>query len=137
MAASVKVLTSDDIFIEVSGKRVAGVESYSTRYTNDIKLHDAFGQNTAIGYSIGSRKYAIDLSRLYLEDTAISDGIDFYSLTELAWNLVIVKVGSDGKTRRTVFESCIISDVSEDGSLKGNVAEKVSVMALNRKVESV
>ena len=71
----VKVTTSDDIFFEVDGKSVAGVESYHTRYTNDVKMIDAFGQSTAIGYAIGGKKYTIDISRVYLEDTAIADGI--------------------------------------------------------------
>jgi hypothetical protein len=126
----VKVTTSDDIFFEVSGKRIAGVESYSTRYTNDVKLHDAFGQSTSIGYSLGSKKYVIDISRVYLEDTAIADGIDFYSMSDFDWNLVIIKNG-----KRTVFNTCIISEISEDGALKDKVAEKISVMALSRTTE--
>ncbi len=134
--ANVKIMTSDDIYIEINGKKIAGVESYSTKYTNDIRMVDAFGQSTSIGYTVGSKKYIVDLSRVYLEDTAISDGIDFYSLADLAWNLVIVKTGSDGKVKRTIYESCIISDISEDGSLKGNIAEKISVMALNRSTET-
>ena len=51
----VKIMTSDDIFFEVNGQRVAGVESYTTKYTNDVKLVDAFGQNTPIGYTLGSK----------------------------------------------------------------------------------
>lgn len=126
----VKVTTSDDIFLEIDGKRIAGVESYSTRYSNDVKLHDAFGQVTPIGYSLGSRKHVVDLSRIYLEDTAISDGIDFYTLSDFDWNLVIVKNG-----KRVVYKSCVISEISEDGQLKDKVAEKISVMALDRIAE--
>ena len=126
-APGVKIMTSDDIFFEVSGKRVAGVESYNTKYTNDVKLHDAFGQSTPIGYTLGSKKYQIEISRAYLEDTAIADGIDFYDMTEFDWDLVIIK---DGK--RTVYKSCIISEISEDGKLKDAVAEKITVMALDR-----
>lgn len=125
----VKITTSDDIFFEVSGKRIAGVESYSTKYTNDVKLVDAFGQSTPIGYTLGAKKYTIDISRVYLEDTAIADGIDFYTLTEFDFNLVIIKNGV-----RTVFKNCIISDISEDGSLKDKVAEKITLMALDRTV---
>lgn len=123
----VKITTSDDIFLEIDGKRIAGVESYSTRYSNDVKLHDAFGQITPVGYSLGSRKHVLDLSRIYLEDTAIADGIDFYDLSDFDWNLVIVKNG-----KRTVYKSCVISEISEDGQLKDKVAEKISVMALDR-----
>ena len=126
----VKITTSDDIFFEVDGKRVAGVESYNTRYTNDAKTVDAFGQSTPIGYTIGSKKYTIDISRVYLEDTAIADGIDFYTLSDFDFNFVVIKNGI-----RTVYRNCIISDISEDGSLKDKVAEKISLMALSRVVE--
>ena len=120
-------MTSDDIFFELNGKKIAGVESYSTKYTNDIKLVDVFGQNTPVGYTIGSKKHSIDISRVYLEDTAIADGINFYNLTDFDFNFVIVKNG-----KRVVYKNCVISDISEDGSLKDKVAEKITLMALDR-----
>lgn len=123
----VKIMTSDDIFFELNGKRVAGVESYSTKYTNDVKLIDAFGQTTPIGYTLGSRKYSVDISRVYLEDTAITDGIDFYTLAEFGFDFVVIKGGT-----RTVYKDCVISDISEDGSLKDKVGEKITLMALDR-----
>lgn len=126
-AVGVKIATSDDIFLELEGVRIAGVQSYSTRYTNDVKLHDAFGQPTPIGYSLGSRKHVLDLSRIYLEDTAINDGINFYTLSNFDWDLVIVKNG-----KRVVYKSCVISEISEDGVLKDKVTEKISVMAIDR-----
>ena len=113
----VKIMTSDDIFFEVNGQRVAGVESYTTKYTNDVKLVDAFGQNTPIGYTLGSKKHTIDISRVYLEDTAIADGFNF----------VVIKNG-----KRTTYKYCVISDISEDGTLKDKVAEKITLMALDR-----
>ena len=123
----VKIMTSDDIFFELNGKKIAGVESYSTKYTNDIKPVDVFGQNTPVGYTIGSKKHSIDISRVYLEDTAIADGINFYNLTDFDFNFVIVKNG-----KRVVYKNCVISDISEDGSLKDKVAEKITLMALDR-----
>ena len=123
----VKIMTSDDIFFELNGKKIAGVESYSTKYTNDIKLVDVFGQNTPVGYTIGSKTHSIDISRVYLEDTAIADGINFYNLTDFDFNFVIVKNG-----KRVVYKNCVISDISEDGSLKDKVAEKITLMALDR-----
>lgn len=130
MASGVKIMTSDDIYFELNGKRVAGVESYSTKYTNDVKTVDAFGQSTPIGYTIGSKKHSIDISRVYLEDTAIADGIDFYTLSDYGFNFVVVKGGV-----RTVYKDCVISDISEDGALKDKVAEKITLMALDRVVE--
>lgn len=43
----VNITTSNDIFIEISGKRIAGVQSYSTKYNKDSKPVDVFGP----GYS--------------------------------------------------------------------------------------
>ena len=122
---AVRVTTSDDIYFEIDGKRVAGVESYSTKYTNDVKAIDAFGQGTPIGFTSGSKKHSIDVSRVYLEDTAIKDGIDFYKMEN--FNFVVIKRG-----KRTVYKNCIISDVSEDGQLKDKVGEKITIMALSR-----
>lgn len=126
-AIGVKIMTSDDIYFELDGKKIAGVESYSTKYTNDVKMVDAFGQNTPIGYTIGSKKHSIDISRVYLEDTAIADGINFYNLTDLGFNFVVIKGG-----KRVVYKNCVISDISEDGTLKDKVAEKITLMALDR-----
>ena len=126
----VNIMTSDDIFFELNGKKVAGVESYSTKYTNDVKTVDAFGQDTPIGFTIGSKKHVIDISRVYLEDTAIDDGINFYNLSDFDFNFVIVKGG-----KRIIYKNCVISDISEDGSLKDKVAEKISLMALDRSEE--
>lgn len=123
----VSVTTSNDIYIEVDGKKIAGVQSYGARYANDVKFVDAFGQDTSIGYTLGKKKYTLDLTRVYLEDTAINDGIDFYTLANGDFNVVIVKNG-----KRTVYKNCIVSDISEDGSLNDKVTEKMSIMALDR-----
>lgn len=127
ISPGVQVLTSDGIFFELSGKRIAGVESYSTRYSNDVKMVDAFGQDTSIGYTLGSKKYTVDISRAYLEDTAIADGISFYDLQNFNFDLVIIKNGE-----RTVYKSCVISEIGEDGSLKDKVVEKITLQALSR-----
>lgn len=51
----VNITTSNDIFIEISGKRIAGVQSYSTKYNKDSKPVDVFGQDIPIGYIQGKR----------------------------------------------------------------------------------
>lgn len=129
-AMGVAITTSNDIFIEVNGNRIAGVQSYSTRYTNDVKPVDAFGQATPIGYTLGKKSYSLDLTKVYLEDTAIADGIDFYTLSDGDFDVVIIKNG-----KRTVFKNCIVSSISEDGNLNDKVQEKMSITALNRVVE--
>lgn len=126
----VQITTSNDIWIELNGKRIAGVQSYSTKYTNDVKTVDAFGQDIPIGWTRGKKAYSLDLTKVYLEDTAIADGIDFYSLSDGDFDLVIVKNG-----RRTVYKNCIVASISEDGNLNDKVQEKMSLTAHNRIVE--
>lgn len=130
-ALGVKITTSNDIFLELNGNRIAGVQSYSTKYTNDVKTVDAFGQAIPIGYTIGKKSYTLDLTKVYLEDTAIADGIDFYTLSDGDFDLVIVKNG-----RRTVYKNCIVASISEDGNLNDKVQEKMSLIANNRIKES-
>lgn len=123
----VPITTSNDIFIEISGKRIAGVQSYNTKYNKDTKTVDAFGQDIPIGYIQGKKKYSLDLTRVYLEDTAIADGIDFYALADNQFNVVIIKNG-----KRVVYKDCIVTDIGEDGSLNDKVTEKITVTALSR-----
>lgn len=129
MPAGVKVATSNDIYLSINGQRIAGVQSYSTKMTNETKFVDAFGHSTPIGYTIGKKNYSIDLNRVFLEDTAIADGIDFYSLADNDFQLVIDR---DGKI--TTYTSCIVSDISEDGNLNDSVQEKMTINALERTV---
>ena len=125
----VNITTSNDIFIEISGKRIAGVQSYSTKYNKDTKPVDVFGLDVPIGYIQGKKKHTLDLSRIYLEDTAVADGIDFYSLADNQFNVVVIKNGN-----RITYGDCIVTDVSEDGSLNDKVVEKMTISALTRKV---
>ena len=48
----INITTSNDIFIEVSGKRIAGVQSYSTKYNKDTKPVDVFGWYAFISYLV-------------------------------------------------------------------------------------
>lgn len=126
----VQITTSNDIWLELNGRRIAGVQSYSTKYTNDVKTVDAFGQDVPIGWTRGKKAYSLDLTKVYLEDTAIADGIDFYSLSDGDFDLVIVKNG-----KRIVYKNCIVASISEDGNLNDKVQEKMSLTAHNRIVE--
>ena len=108
---------------------MAGVQSYSTKYNKDTKPVDVFGQDVPIGYIKGKKKHTLDLSRVYLEDTAANDGIDFYSLSDNQFNVVIIKNG-----KRITYSDCIVTDINEDGSLNDKVVEKMTISALQRKV---
>lgn len=124
----IDITTSNDIFIEISGKRVAGIQSYSTKYNKETKPVDVFGQDVPIGYIQGKKKYTIDLSRVYLEDTAVKDGVDFYTLSDNKFNVVIIKNG-----QKVTYSDCIVTDIGEDGTLNDKVVEKMTISALTRK----
>lgn len=129
MPHGVKVATSNDIYLTVNGMVIAGVQSYSTKITNETKFVDAFGHDTPIGYTLGKKSYTIDLTRVFLEDTAIADGIDFYILADSDFDLVINRNG-----KIVTYSSCIVSDITEDGNLNDSVQEKMTIMALSREV---
>ena len=71
----------------------------------------------------------IELTRLYATDDAISDGIDFYSISD--FSLVIVK-----PDRRVVYTGCRWSDIEEHGELGEMVVEKITIVAAKR-IETV
>ena len=71
------------------------------------------------------RRAIPELTRLYATDTAISDGIDFYNLTD--FSLVICK-----PDRKVIYSGCEWSGIQEDGELNATVAERVTLTAARR-----
>ena len=102
MANTVLPLSSD-IYLEVDGKKVAVVQSYTTRATRTSR----------------------ELSRLYATDEAISDGINFYDLND--FSLVICK-----PDKRIIYSQCRWSSIEEAGKLGDPAAEKVTIIARKR-----
>ena len=117
--------TSADIYLEVEGKRVAVVQSYSARATKTSRAVEAFGESEPVATLDGQRKYTLELTRLYATDEAISDGIDFYGLKD--FSLVICK-----PDRKVIYSGCEWSGIQEEGELNATVAEKVTLTAARR-----
>ena len=117
--------TSADIYLEVDGKRVAVVQSYSARAVKTSWAVEAFGESEPVATLDGQRKYTLELTRLYATDEAISDGIDFYGLKD--FSLVICK-----PDRKVIYRGCEWSSIREDGELDAMVAEKITVTAARR-----
>ena len=120
--------TSADIYLEVEGKRVAVVQSYSAKATKTSRAVEAFGESEPVATLDGQRKYTLELTRLYATDEAISDGIDFYGLKD--FSLVICK-----PDRRVIYSGCQWSKIGETGALGASVVEKVTVVA-GRRIET-
>ena len=119
MANTVLPLSSD-IYLEVDGKKVAVVQSYTT--SREI---EAFGENEPVATIAGANKYTLELSRLYATDEAISDGINFYDLND--FSLVICK-----PDKRIIYSQCRWSSIEEAGKLGDPAAEKVTIIARKR-----
>lgn len=117
--------TSSDIYLEVNGKKVAVVQSYTAKASCTSREVEAFGEEEPVATITGQKKYTIKLSRLYATDEAISDGINFYNLEN--FSLVICKPG-----RSVIYSQCRWSDIEEAGKLGDAVAESVTVIARKR-----
>ena len=117
--------TSADIYLELNGKKVAVVQSYTAKTTKTSQAVEAFGESEPVGTIAGQCRYTLELTRLYATDDAISDGIDFYNLSD--FSLVICK-----PDRKIIYSGCEWSSISEQGELNAMVAEKVTVVASHR-----
>ena len=120
--------TSSDIYLEVNGKKVAVVQSYSAKATKTSTNVEAFGEKEPVVTVAGPVKHLLELSRLYATDEAIQDGIDFYSLED--FSLVICK-----PDRRIIYSHCQWSNIIEEAGWGDMVLEKVSVVA-SRRIET-
>ncbi len=117
--------TSNDIFIEANGKKIAVVQGYNAVSIRNERVVEAFGESSPVATVAGMSTYKIELSRLYATDEAISDGINFHDLTD--FSLAIVK-----PDRRIVYTGCEWSEISENGQLSEMVAERVMLVAKSR-----
>lgn len=117
--------TSADIYLELNGKKVAVVQSYTAKASKTSQSVEAFGEREPVGTIGGQSKYTLELTRLYATDDAISDGINFYDLSD--FSLVICK-----PDRKIIYSGCQWSSISEQGELDAMVAEKITVVAARR-----
>ena len=121
MAANL-IPTSSDIYLEVDGKKVAVVQSYTAQSTKSSTTVEAFGEREPVATIPGQSRHVLELTRIYATDEALADGIDF--------SLVICK-----PDRRVIYSGCQWSKIGESGTLGAAVVEKVTVMA-GRRIET-
>jgi len=117
--------TSADIYLELNGKKIAVVQSYTAKATKTSQAIEAFGESEPVATMSGQRRYVLELTRLYATDDAISDGISFYELSD--FSLVICK-----PDRKVIYSGCEWSAIAEEGELNAMVAEKITITAARR-----
>ena len=125
MASAAGFPTSSDIYLELEGKKVAVVQSYTARATKSSTPVEAFGEAEPVATIAAQCQYVLELTRLYATDDAIADGIDFYDLRD--FSLVICK-----PDRKVIYSGCNWSAITEEGRLGAMVAEQVTVLARRR-----
>lgn len=117
--------TSSDIYLEVNGRKVAVVQSYTAQSTRTSTSVEAFGEAEPVATIPGQSKHQLELTRIYATDEAMADGIRFHDLED--FSLVICK-----PDRRVIYSGCQWSKIGETGNLGAFVVEKVSVVAARR-----
>ena len=117
--------TSSDIYLEVDGKKVAVVQSYTARTSRSSRNVEAFGEDEPVAAIPGPRNHVLELTRLYATDEAIRDGINFHDLED--FSLVICK-----PDRKIIYSGCQWSGIDEDGELGAMVVEKITIAAAKR-----
>ena len=117
--------TSADIYLELNGKKVAVVQSYTAKASKTSRSVEAFGEKEPVATIAGQSRYTLEVTRLYATDDAVSDGINFYDLSD--FSLVICK-----PDRKIIYSGCQWSGISEQGELDAMVAEKITVTAARR-----
>ena len=117
--------TSSDIYLELDGRKIAVVQSYTAKASKTSKSVEAFGESEPVATIAGQKKYTLELTRLYATDDAVSDGINFYELRD--FSLIICK-----PDRKVIYSGCEWSAIQEEGQLNAMVAEMVSVVAAKR-----
>ena len=122
--------TSSDIYLELDGRKIAVVQSYTAKASKTSKSVEAFGESEPVATIEGQKNYTLELTRLYATDDAVADGINFYDLTD--FSLVICK-----PDRKIIYSGCEWSDIREEGQLNAMVAEKITVVAAKRIETSV
>ena len=117
--------TSSDIYLELDGRKIAVVQSYTAKASKSSQSVEAFGESEPVATIEGQRQYTLELTRLYATEEAVSDGINFYDLQD--FSLVICK-----PDRKIIYSGCQWSAIQEEGKVGAMVAEKVTLMATSR-----
>lgn len=117
--------TSSDIYLEINGRKVAVVQSYTAQTTKSSTAVEAFGESEPVAAIPGQHRHLVELTRVYATDEALADGIDFYGLED--FSLVICK-----PDRRVIYSGCQWSKIGETGNLGTSVLEKITLVAARR-----
>ena len=113
------------IYIEINGRRLAVAQGYKVKTSRESRYIEAFGSEQPVGTVGGRQKHILELSRICATRDAVSDGIDFYSLS--GFNVVIVK-----PDRQIIYSECEWGEILETAALGEAALEKATIVAGKR-----
>ena len=116
--------TSKDIYLEIDGRRVATVQSYKSRATQESRYVEAFGAAEPVGTVAGRKKYVLELRRVAVS-RPLDPEVDFYGLD--GFNLVAVY-----PDRKVIYTGCQWSAIDEAVDLADLVYETLTAVASGR-----
>ncbi len=123
--------TSSDIYLELDGKKVAVVQCYSCKATRTSTAVEAFGEDEPVATRQGPQNHVIELTRLYVTENAIADGLDFYGMRD--FSLVIPQAGPASNVFRLPLErhpgECPVGRYGGGGKLTVIASKRVEVNA--------
>lgn len=119
----VSIPTSNDIYIEVNGRKLAVAQGYKAKSVRESKYIEAMGSSEPVATVGGRIKHQLELTRVQISGTG--DGIDFHSIS--GFNVVIVK-----PDRRIIYSGCEWLSVDESAGLGNMALESVSIAAARR-----
>lgn len=122
---NMKFPTSQDIYIEVNGKKLAVVESYKAKSMQNSKYIESFGEKEPVGVVTGKVNHVIELSRVYSYCDVNGESINFYDL--INFNLVVVK-----PDRRIVYSNCEWVGINESVNINDAILENVQIISAKR-----
>lgn len=120
-----KIPTGKDIYIEVDGKRVAVVQSYTCVTKRENTNIRAFGFTNNVATIPSNTTYKIELTKILPMGINENQVVDFYSLSN--FSLVIIKPDC-----QIVYSGCEWEYISEQGDVNSPCVEKITLVASKR-----
>ena len=118
----ISIPTSENIYIEVNGQKVAAAQSYRVKSSRESRYIEAFDSKEPVGTVGGRVKHWIELSRVCLFG---EQNVDFYELS--GFHLVVVRPDC-----KVIYSGCEWADITQSVSVGETILEKVSIVASRR-----
>lgn len=121
-----KIISSKDISIEINGKKVALVDSYTTNATRDSYSIYEIGSQEPVASGYCSIQYSIILNKVnFIKTTDSNLADDIYALSDFTLSIF-------SPDKQVIFTNCNWLSVKEQVSLTSPSSQRLELSAMNR-----